>query len=224
MWERCIQWIRFVGKGLPLGAALALALSGCALLDRGPVVDPDLWVPRVSPDGDGAPELAPTQRPLRPGDRVVVTLRPSMTGRQESVEDIVDDQGMITLPLLGEFPVLELNTSDAARVIAREYVARGYYIDMIVNVVNASVKEGSVEEYSVTGEINRRGRFPLRDGLTLWQAIIAAGDVTDYASDTVLLTRGGVTRSFSIDRIKKGRTVDPQIRNGDIIQVKTRLF
>lgn len=221
--ETFIQHLIKIRREILVAVLLVCTLTGCAILDRGPIVDPDLWAPRISPEGDGAPE-APPQRTLRAGDRVIVTLRPSIAGRQETIEDIIDDEGMITLPLLGEFPVTEMTTSEAARIIAREYVERGYYIEMIVNVVNASKRDEVVEEYSVTGEINRRGRFPLRDGITLWQAIIAAGDVTAYASDTVLLTRAGVTRSFNIDRIKKGRTVDPEIRNGDIIQIKARLF
>ncbi len=203
----------------------AITLTGCAFLQRGPVVNPDLWSPRTSPDGPGgASEAMAPQRALRPGDRVVVTLRPSMAARNEIVEDVIDDEGLVTLPLIGEFPVEGLTTSDAARVIAREYIERGFYIDMIVNVINTTSRETAVDEYSITGAIRQRGRFPLREGLTLWQAIIAAGDVTDYASNTVLLTRGGVTRSFSLSRIKQGRTVDPEIRNGDIIQIQERMF
>lgn len=222
--ERMMTRMASMGR-LLMGLAGAFCLSGCAIFDRGPVVDPDLWSPRTSPDGgEVVASTGQSQRELRPGDRVIITLRPSLAARNETFEDIVDDEGMVTLPLLGEFPVQDKTTSDAAKIIASEYVSRGFYIDMIVNVVNTTTREDSVEEYSVTGAIRQRGRFPLRDGLTLWQAIIAAGDVSDYASDTVLLTRSGVTRSFSIDKIKRGRTVDPEIRNGDIIQIKERIF
>ncbi len=205
-----------------LAAAWLLLGAGCtSLFDRGPVVQPEAWVPRTD-TGESAGPVA--HRPLRADDRVVVTLRTSANTRGETVEDIVDTDGMIRLPLIGEFRVDGMTTSEASRAIAQEYIERGFYIDMLANVVSTTIREGLVEEYSITGEIHRRGRFPLREGMTLWEAVIAAGDVTDFASDTVLLTRDGVTKSFSIDRIRRGRVQDPVIRNGDIIQVRARIF
>ncbi len=208
--------------GCVAGVTGMMLAGGCAAwFDRGPVVQPEAWVPRTDA---GQPAASAAHRPLRADDRVVVTLRTSANTRGESIEDIVDVEGMIRLPLIGEFRVDGMTTSEASRAIAQEYIERGYYIDMLANVVSTTIREGLVEEYSITGEINRRGRVQLREGMTLWEAIIAAGDVTDFASDTVLLTRDGVTKSFSIDRIRRGRTPDPVIRNGDIIQVRTRLF
>ncbi len=204
-----------------LAAGLLLSAGCLSWFDRGTVVAPEAWVPRTNSAEPAGPVA---HRPLRADDRVVVTLRTSVNTRGETVEDIVDTDGMIRLPLIGEFRVDGMTTSEASRAIAQEYIERGYYIDMLANVISTTIREGLVEEYSITGEINRRGRFPLREGMTLWEAIIAAGDMTDFASDTVLLTREGVTKSFSIDRIRRGRIQDPVIRNGDIIQVRSRIF
>lgn len=218
-------------RGIAAAGVLAAALfqAGCISLFGGDgTTDPRQWTPPTAPPTVGPTNAPPaasstgsaTQRGLRPGDRVVVTLQPSLNVAGQTVEDIVDDDGMITLPLIGEFRVLERSPSEVGKAIAQEYVARGIYLDMIVNVVNTTVPTAAAEEYSVTGEVQKRGRFQLKEGMTLWQAIIAAGDVGEYAGDTILLTRGGKTTSYSIKRIKKGRVPDPVILNGDIIQVK----
>jgi polysaccharide export outer membrane protein len=215
--------------------ALAMAASGClaalllqagcsSIFGGGGTTNPLAWVPPTSGPTNAPPAQASassaTQRGLRPGDRVVVTLQPSLNAAGQTVEDIVDDDGMITLPLVGEFRVAGRTPSEVGKAIAQEYVDREIYLDMIVNVVNINNDATAAEEYSVTGEIQRRGRFQLKKGMTLWQAIIAAGDVGEYAGDKVLLTRDGKTTTYRLSAIRKGRVPDPLILNGDIIQIK----
>ena len=226
-----LSWL----TGSLAATTLSLALSLALLMQTGCISsfvgsghhDPELWVPVTGLGETSATSTSysrPPQRGMRPGDRVTVTLQPSLNVSGQTIEDVVDDDGMITLPLIGEFRVLDRVPTEVSKAIAQEYVDRGMYLDMIVNVVNTTVLKVDIDEYSVTGEVPRRGRFPLKEGMTLWQAIIAAGDVSAYAGDRVLLTRDGKTTSYSIKRIKNGSFPDPVIQNGDIIEVKEASF
>ncbi len=208
-----------------IGALLMQAGCISSFVDSG-TTDPSLWIP-VTETADSASPVSYSrapQRGMRPGDHITVTLQPSLNVVGQRIEDVVDDDGMITLPLIGEFHVLDRVPTEVSKAIAQEYVDRGMYLDMIVNVVNTTALTIAADEYSVTGEVPRRGRFPLKEGMTLWQAIIAAGDVSAYAGDRVLLTRDGRTTRYSIKRIKNGSIPDPVIQNGDIIEVKESSF
>ena len=50
-------------------------------------------------------------------------------------------------------------------------------------------------------------------------AVVAAGDVTDFAGDKIRITRNGITKVFSYRKIKRGTVIDPLLMNGDIIEV-----
>jgi len=70
------------------------------------------------------------------------------------------------------------------------------------------------------GEVrSRSGRFPLTPGITLSEAILIAGDITDFASDTVRLTRGDITQKYSLKAIRSRRIPDPILMNRDVIHV-----
>ena len=217
----------FVSSAAAVCASVAAVLSsGCAAVDifnPPPVLSEEAWYPpnitQHAPPVSGEKQQ---QRTIAKDDRVVITLRTSMNLNGEQVEDIVDDLGNVTLPLLGEFGVLGMTASDAGKAIANAYLDRGYYRDMVVNFVCMYTREEEQLEYSVTGAVNHVGRFPLRENMGLWEAIIAAGDVNDFAGDTITLTRRGVIKDFSYRKIKKGLTPSPTIQHGDIISVKSR--
>lgn len=203
-----------------------LAVTGClgGLLDHlsAPVSgSPEAWVPRVE-GGDGFDPIdassTVTTRLLANKDSVVINMTSALRP-QPRVEDVVDEEGNITLPILGEFAVAGLTTADAERAIRKAYLDKQVYKDLTVNVVCTSVDPDEGRFYSITGAVARRGRCVLTTGLTLRQAIIAAGDATDFASGKINITRNGRTKSFSYRRIRKGLEPDPVIFNGDIIEV-----
>ncbi len=182
-------------------------------------VSPSAWVPRIS-DDNGTPigTSMVASRELKPGDPVTVKLIVNLSS-PAVIEDIIDEEGNITLPIIGEFSLVGLTTADAERSIRKEYLDRQIYRNVEVNVISKAA-QGAVEQaYSITGAIKSRGRHPIRPGMTLRQAIIAAGDVTDFAGDKIRITRNGITETFSYRKIKKGTIPDPIILHGDIIEV-----
>ena len=210
-----------------LALSAALSSTGCfvtGLVDDLTTPDvrisPEAWVPRID-TGDGAGiDAGPSTaiREFKVGDPIVVKMTIAL--RQSApVDDVVDEEGNITLPLIGEFNVLGMTTANAERAIRKAYIDNKIYNDLTVNVINGAAKAAIDEAYSITGAIRKHGRYPLKAGMTLREAIIAAGDVTDFAGDKIKITRNGVTRTFSYRKIKRGTAVDEPIRNGDIIEI-----
>ena len=199
-------------------------LTGCLTLEDAfspqRHVSPEAWVPRVEAGFGEEIFTDPTiiSRSLKQGDPVIINMTVSLRP-QPRVEDVVDEEGNISLPILGEFKVAGLTTADAERAIKQAYVDNNVYRDVTVNVICTAAQARIAETYSITGAVPKRGRFNLPEGLTLRRAVIAAGDANDFATGTILITRNGVTHKFNYRRICKGRDIDPDILNGDIIEV-----
>lgn len=199
--------------------------TGClsGLLDHfsKPVnVAPDAWVPRVE-GSDGMDSFATSKvesRLLEAKDSVVIGVTVSLRP-QPRIEDVIDEEGNVTLPMIGEFRIAGLTTADAERAIRKEYIEKGVYKEVAVNVVCTSIRTDEAKTYSITGAVARRGRVPLTQGMTLREAVIAAGDCSDFANGKILITRKGITKQFNYRRIRKGLEQDPVIFEGDIIEV-----
>ena len=210
---------------LPVLVLAASATTGCIsaigdLFTSGVSSAPEAWVPRLEGD-DGLPVdtgVPVYTRNLRVGDPV--TIKTTVSLRQYPViEDIIDDEGNITLPMIGEFRILGMSTADAERAIRKVYLDRQVYRDCTINVTSKAVQGTADAAYFITGSISKKGRYPLKNGIRLQEAIIAAGDVTDFAGDKIRITRYGITRSFSYRGIKKGTVPNPLLMNGDVIEI-----
>ena len=196
-------------------AASAL-LGGCAsileIFEPSPNLVPGSWAPRLPENPD---VRTSTVRPLRQDDDVQVTVRAGAAAAIQAT-DIVDSYGNITLPHLGEFKVGGLTSSEAERAIRDAYVKNGLFTTPEVTLIGGTRVE---PEYFITGAINKKGGFPYKDGITLWQAIVAAGDINEFSGGKVKLVRGGVTEVHDLNRIKKSKAKDPLLRPGDMVEV-----
>lgn len=152
------------------------------------------------------------RRPLRKADRLAVSLLGIPTPQE--IRDVVDDNGNITLPLIGNVRVEGLPISKAEELIERLYIDGQFYTSINVIIV------AQEEEYFVQGEVVRPGRYPLQGDLTLIQAIISAGGVTDYADKKrVRIIRGEEKKEYNTDKILDRREQDPVVRSDDVIVI-----
>ena len=203
---------------LAMLALASLLPSGCAgigdFLQPRQNTNPPSWAPQLPP-GSATPSTFGS-RPLRQDDTVTVSVR---AGAAEPIEvlDIVDSYGNITLPHIGEFKVGQLTTSEAEKAIRESYIKNGLFTSPDVTVLCKDMIQAA--EYFMTGAINKKGSFLFKDGITLWQAIVAAGDVTPFASNKVKLVRNGVSQEYDIRRIKTNKSDNPLLLPGDIIEV-----
>lgn len=210
---------------LPVASAALLLASGCAdfaaFLQGSPTVRrPEFWRPEL-PVSMTLDELSTGNRPLRADDRVTVTVISTADGSVHS-EDIVDAAGYITLPLVGEVRVGGLTTIEAEKFVVDEYRNAGIYNNPTVKIVCPDMIRSLT--YFMTGAIGKRGSYTYKEGMTLQEAVIEAGDLTKFASGTVVIQRDGRSKTYDMDRIKSNRDEDPPIRPRDIIEAREKLF
>lgn len=80
------------------------------------------------------------------------------------------------------------------------------------------------EFFFVAGEVKMPGQKPYHSGLTLTQAILAAGGATNTAGERVRVSRQGadgrlVTEEFILRKIQDGKIADPVLQKDDRIEL-----
>jgi polysaccharide export outer membrane protein len=133
---------------------------------------------------------------------------------------LVDEKGVIKIPLIGTIKAAGLTKSQLAASITSTLLSKKVAIDPIVNVRLINFK------VTVLGEVTRPGVFPApNERMTLPEALGLAGDLSPYGKrNNVLLIREiGGKRIYKRFSLNKDQLFDPEIynlQNQDIIYVE----
>jgi protein involved in polysaccharide export with SLBB domain len=142
---------------------------------------------------------------LAVGDEVEVMLKGVPAGEQEQVNGkYMVREGGVRLPMLGTLvPARGLTADQLARVAEAAYQKEGIYANpaIEVRVVRGADVPGDLAKVSVGGHVNRPGFIDYRKGMTLAQAVQAAGDRTAFGGAAIVLVRGA--RSMKLDYRKQ---------------------
>jgi len=195
-----------------LGIA-ALGLTGCLETtspNRGAPSSQDKAVvmpPRLPPVGEYK---------LGKGDTVIIHLKgiePS-----DSVEDIVDANGMITLPLIDEVQAAGRTTREIESAIKARYVP-DYYRSINITLLVPT------KTYYVEGKVQDPGKYPIRGVVRVMQAIAEAGGVDEFAHPSkVTVTRGGQVVTLDRKAMAKNPRLDVELAPGDRVYVEDTIF
>lgn len=207
------------GKAIALSIFLAAtcALSGCAsdkLVGR-----PDLTVLQNQPlPAPTRQDLILQQRAyvIGPYDKVSIDVF-GASDLNRTVQ--VDANGQIALPLLGTVNAAGKSPTELANSIADAY--RGRYIRDPQITVNVDTIN---QAYTVDGEVETPGNYPMTGHMTLIRAIASAKGMTQYAaSNYVVVFRQVENRQmaalYDVRAIRQGIYEDPEIFANDIILV-----
>jgi len=210
-----------------LAALLGIGvLAGC----RGPSDNPPIPVSgagMTAAPGGGAPPsgLGPADEVvsediIRNGDTLTMRIMVTDTVKYNE-QDRVDEFGNITVPHLETVKAAGLTSAQLETHIREQLVAGEFYVDPQVIVIL-----GRDRYFWVSGEVtNRIGQIPYSVGLTLTRAIAMAGGFNEWANRReVSLTRGNEVFTIDAEAAIKDPNRDVEIRPGDRIYVKRRLF
>ncbi len=170
-----------------------------------------------------APVNPAVENQLRVGDDLQVRLAPSGNrGPGASEPEIynvtIDENGDISLPLVGRIPATGTSSGALAERIEANYVPR-YYVRCNVSVTV------SARFFYVGGEVRAPGRFNWTEDMTLLKAINTAGSFTDYANRSrVEITRGKQKITADGEQLLRDPSKDIPIRPGDSIWVPRSIF
>ncbi len=141
--------------------------------------------------------------------------------KELSADVTVRPDGKISLPLLNEVQAAGLTPSQLKDRIAEE--ARKYVEDPTVTV---EVKAINSRKVFITGEVNKRGAYPITGSMTVLQLISIAGGLGDYAKSekiSIVRNEGGkqVAFKFNYKEVINSRKLDQNIelKPGDTVVV-----
>ncbi len=184
-----------------LSAALAVGLAIIAACSTGPAM--------AGPQQAGA-GVADGYR-LGTGDEIKVTV----FGEADlSGPFVVDGQGAITMSLIGPVEVKGLTLGETSKRIA-DKLRDGWMRDP---KVAAEMTKG--RPYYILGEVNKAGEYPYTSGLTVMNAIAAAGDFTYRADKKKIM----VTSAGSAVEHEVTLTPATRVNPGDRIRIRERFF
>lgn len=172
-------------------------------------------------DGEMVEKDTPTDNVyrLKVGDALFVTLSGS-GGLNEQIETRVDEEGSIKLRFIGSVKASGLSSTELEREIEAEYTERQkIYRDVTVRVVVPNTF------YFIGGEVRQPGRFPMVGRVTLSQAVVAAGNFTEWANERqVILVRNNERVMINFRKIKENPNLDVELLAGDVITVERSTF
>lgn len=130
---------------------------------------------------------------------------------------LVDGKGDVVMPLIGPVHVAGLTADQAGKHIAKK-LGKTYLQNPQVFVV----VQQSAKRIVVSGAVQKPTAIPPTGGLTLSQAIVAAGGLSDVANPDrvhVARVRGHRVKDsiYNLDSIMAGKTPDPNVYGGDMI-------
>jgi len=166
----------------PLIACLLLSCESFAQ-------SPALSAPVTPPAVPSAPATQPADDPqvqstaIGPGDLLDI----SVFGVPELTLKVrVNEHGSVTLPLVGEMHIGGLTVAAAEQSLGRALIARDLVLHPQITIF---VTEYATQGITVLGEVNQPGTYPLFGPHRLFDAISAAGGLTQRSSSTITLIR-----------------------------------
>ena len=173
-----------------------------------------LSVGSCEPGGDLPPLAQPAGGPYRLGSgdeiRLIVYGDEQLSGQYH-----VDDQGYVSVPLLGEVDAAGLTQAQLGDAVASDLVSR-----KLINSPSVSVDVLQYRPIYVLGEVEHPGSFPYQPGLTMLSAVALAGGFTYRGvSDRAAVVR--TTHGVAVQgRVDPGSFLQP----GDVVTIYERFF
>lgn len=149
----------------------------------------------------GYAQDASTEPRVIRGSKVVLIFKNLPSGESANVDgeyQVSRADGTILLPFLeSRLTVLGKTARQVEDLVRSQYISQKIYTDPIV-IARVGHKDEELEArfIQVTGYVNAKKNLPYREGITLIQAMIECGDISDHGSRKVQVTRGNVTRTY----------------------------
>jgi polysaccharide export outer membrane protein len=192
--------------------ALAGTLLLISLLASGCVTGPFIWIDDYPVERDDDD----TAYRIRTNDRLQISVwrQPEL-----STAAWVRPDGKISVALAGDVKVVGLTPSDAAKAV------EGALKGKVTAPVSVTVVESRADTVAVLGEVADPGRYTIKTGDTVLDALAQAGGLTQYARRDrifVLRRREQSRIRFTYEKLSgtSPRAIAFQLEDGDIIVVE----
>lgn len=128
---------------------------------------------------------------------------------------LVDHNGDLTLPMLGEFHANAQTQSELREAVASRLKEKGYISNPVVSLSILSPRP-----IYILGEVRTPGEYPYKPDMDVFEAISIAGGYTPRASQGDVL----ISRRVSEEKVKYNAEENTKVLPGDSITVRERIF
>ena len=174
-----------------------------------------------SPQHHPAPQAPNSRYRLGQGD--VIELSFPFTPEFNQTVTVHPD-GFVTLQVIGDVNVIGLTTHELKSTLESQYSVA--LKDPVITVI---LKEFEKPSFTASGEVQRPGKYEMKDGLTLSQAVAVAGGFTGDAKNTqVLLFRRKSDEWVEVKEVDLKKLLhgtlkeDFAVKSGDMVYVPKR--
>lgn len=112
----------------------------------------------------------------------------------------VSKNGMVNMPFIGEIRAVGLESDQLAKSIQNAYREGGIYNNATIQVISNEIEDGPLAQVvHIGGQVRAPGPRPFAKGLTVFQAVQAAGGATEFgAMNRVILWREGKQQEINL--------------------------
>lgn len=192
-------------------AIVAIVLTGCAASNLPP-----------APASAAVPDY---KYVIGPGDMLNINV---WRNPELSATVPVRPDGKITAPLVEDIEAIGKNPSDLAREM--ESRLKKYIQDPVVTIVVQNFVGPTSEQIRVVGQAAKPAALPYRQKMTLLDAMIAVGGITEFAAGNraVLMRPSEANKQYNVrlrDLLKGGDvSANVELRPGDVIIIPESWF
>ncbi|WP_028056099.1 polysaccharide biosynthesis/export family protein [Sphingobium bisphenolivorans] len=151
---------------------------------------------------------------LAPGDELRIII-PGLTELESNTAFTVNDQGQLSLPLLGSIAVSGSTVPQLEQRIASQLVERKLMVAPAV-----SVQPVKLRPIYILGEVRSPGEYPYRPGMTVVTAVSVAGGFTFRANRGTVAIIRQVNGQATTSKASENTPIQP----GDTIKVVEKWF
>jgi protein involved in polysaccharide export with SLBB domain len=167
----------------------------------------------------GLAVVASAQTIIKPGQSIKIDIRgvPSDEVSRVQGEYPVSDAGTVNIPLIGPMTAAGMSPTALGSRIEAAYKANQIYKSPTVLVITSSSQTMEKQMVHVGGQVRRTGPVDFVPGLTIYQAVQAAGGATEFgAMNRVQLLRDGKVQVLNL---KQPQFMNFQLQQSDTITV-----
>jgi polysaccharide export outer membrane protein len=156
---------------------------------------------------------------IESGKAIQITISgvpPEEKGRVDGIYP-VSDAGHINMPFIGTVRAADLRNEDLAASLQARYRSLGIYTNPTIQVISKTGDSIDEQMVHLGGHVRGPGPKPFRKGLTLYQAVQAAGGATEFGSmKRVKLFRNGRQTLYDLT---KAQFMNVPVMPNDTIEV-----
>lgn len=150
--------------------------------------------------------ITPVFSQIEAGQSVKIKIMGVPAEEKAKIDEIypVSKIGNVNMPFIGEIRAAGLESDELAKSIQAAYRKGGIYNDATIQVIANEIDDKPLEQaVHIGGFVRAPGPRPFAKGLTVFQAVQAAGGATEFGSmKRVILFREGKQQQINLETLE----------------------